>query len=217
MESVDDGAGALAGSDSVTNVNHAVVKLIPLFYQHGDAPACRNQHIDACKRIAVPFPKTKAIVLLVLVHEMDPAEPRFHLDFAAGDGFLLTDGNRCGPGQGSFPCSCCSCCSHGVFSFQSLLLSAGPETGVSEEPVQGGPLLKIRQSIAVLETILCVLDGALTVAEIVISFRDIGENPRILRCKGEGSIRARDGSFAQFVLCIEHAEHGLYGGFLGIQ
>src|SRR5258705_7922087 len=101
MQSVDDGAGASAGSDSVNDFNHAVVNLTPFFYKHGDAPACGNQYIDACKGIGVPSPKTKTIILLVLVHEMDLAEPRFHLNSAVGVGYLLTDGNRCGTGQGT--------------------------------------------------------------------------------------------------------------------
>src|SRR6266478_7165129 len=102
-------------------------------------------------------------------------------------------------------------------SFRSLMLCAGPETWVSEEPGEGRPLLKVRQSIAVLEAIPRVLDGALAVAEVVIRFRDIGENPGILGRQGEGRIRARDGFFMQLVLRIEHAEHGLYRCFLGIQ
>src|SRR5947207_11878245 len=63
------------------------------------------------------------------------------------------------------------------FSFQSLLLSAGPETWVSEEPEQGWPLLKVRQSVAVLEAVPSVLDGALTVAKVVICLSDIRPTP----------------------------------------
>src|SRR5207248_7440570 len=103
------------------------------------------------------------------------------------------------------------------FSFQSLLLSAGPETWVSEQPQQGWPLLKVRQSVAVLEAVPSVLDGALTVAKVVIGLSDIGQHPRVLGRQDEGSIGVGEGLFSKLVFCIEHAEHGLHRGLLGIQ
>src|SRR6266478_2120412 len=101
MESVDDGAGALAGSGFVTDLNHPVHKLIRFLDQHGDATPCRDQYVYAHKGLGIRSPKAKAIILLVLVHEIDPADPRFHFNSAVGDWFLIADVNRCGPGQGS--------------------------------------------------------------------------------------------------------------------
>src|SRR6266446_955636 len=139
MESVDDRAGALAGSGFITDVNHAVEKLIPLLDQHRDAAACGDDYVYARQGLGVRPPKTKAIILLVLVHEMDPADPRFHLNSAVGDWFLIADSNRCGPGQGScFFCFCCSCCSHGESPFEAYCFPRGRKLGSARSPARAG-------------------------------------------------------------------------------
>lgn len=70
-------------------------------------------------------------------------------------------------------------------------------------------MLKIRQSVAVFKAVVSVLDGALTVAEVVIGFRDISEDPGVLGRQRECSIRVGESFFAELVFRIEHAEHGL--------
>lgn len=117
LVSVDDRAGAPARGDSITDVNHAVEKLIPFLYQHADATACRYQNIYACKGFCVYSPEAKTVFLLVLVYEMNSAGPRRNLDFAGGAGFPFVDLNGSGPGQGLFSCLCCTCCSHGDSPF----------------------------------------------------------------------------------------------------
>src|SRR5260370_41038156 len=107
--------------------------------------------------------------------------------------------------------------SDGRYSFRRLLLSAGLETWVSEQPSQGWPLLKIRQSVTVFEAVLGILNGAFTIAEIVIGFGDIGEHPCVPWGKREGGMRVGQGLFAKLVFRIKQAEHGLYGSLLGIQ
>ncbi len=56
---------------------------------------------------------------------------------------------------------------------------------------------------------MCVLDGALAVAEVVIGLCHIGENPRILGSQGQGGFGVRQGFFAKLVFRIVGAEHGL--------
>src|SRR5258708_5995141 len=73
--------------------------------------------------------------------------------------------------------------SDGRYSFRRLPLSAGLEAWVSEQPSQGWPLLKIRQSVTVFEAVLGILNGAFTIAEIAIGFGDIGEHPLVPRGK----------------------------------
>ena len=52
------------------------------FDSHGDAALRRNQNVDALKGLGVRFEEAKTIFLLVLVHEMDSANPRRDFDLS---------------------------------------------------------------------------------------------------------------------------------------
>lgn len=117
---------------------------------HGDGTVRGKHDVYAVKGFRALLEEAKAIFLFILINKMDFPGPWSNFDFAAWIGRLFAYLNGSRPGQGLFSCLCCTCCSH-VDSpfFREFLLSAGPETWVSEEPEQSGPLSKVCQSVPV--------------------------------------------------------------------
>src|SRR5215467_1954883 len=97
--SVNDRPAAFSKSDSVTygRIN-AVVKFIAQLDSHSDAASCGNHDVDASKGLGIWPVETNAIVLVILIHEVDFAGPRRDFDLSRWVRCLVADLNSCRPG-----------------------------------------------------------------------------------------------------------------------